>query len=39
VSSIIKPDHMKSALVLEVNTLDNMLGDLEDIDILKIDVE
>jgi|GEM_PF-3787192 hypothetical protein len=30
---------MKSALVLEVNTLDNMLGDLEDIDILKIDVE
>lgn len=39
VSSIIKSDHMKSALVLEVNTLDNMLGDLEDIDILKIDVE
>ena len=30
---------MKSALVLEVNTLDNRLGDLEDIDILKIDVE
>ena len=30
---------MKSALVLEVNTLDNMLGDLEDIDILKIDIE